>query len=108
MYSVKVRFTTSWTLESVDILWGLQEAQAEKEAALAREKAAIEQESQRLASQNEQFEQHSAQVSPSFLPQTCDSHTCLPGAHRVVSLIHVRCRYLSSACSDAGHGKILG
>ncbi len=38
--------------------------QAEREAALAREKAAVEQESQRLASQREQLAQHSAQASP--------------------------------------------
>ena len=47
----------------LDSYRGLQEMQAEREAALAREKAAIEQESQQLASQREQLAQHSAKVS---------------------------------------------
>lgn len=40
----------------------LQEAQADKEAGLARERAALEQEAQRLATQQEQLAQQNAQV----------------------------------------------
>ncbi len=44
-------------------MWGmLQEAQAEREAGLERQKAALEQETQRLASHREQIAQQSAQV----------------------------------------------